>query len=268
MRGRFRIKKQTFLPGDLVRITVVDDAKSHGVIEEVMERKNELLRPHVANVDRAVITFALQNPKPDLLLLDRILIQVLDAKIQPLLCFNKADLVSEEERHSLIHPYQKAGFDVITVSANTGEGIQALRSAIHGNLIVMAGPSGAGKSSILNALNARFHLETGELSKKVERGKHTTRRVELLPLDDTTYIADTPGFSSLFLPEGIERPNLQRFYPEFAPFSEECPYLSCLHDKERDCGIKDAVEQGKIDRGRYERYCVFLEELKEREGKY
>lgn len=268
LRGRFRIKKQRFLPGDRVKFTVIDPDKGCGVIEELFPRQNELIRPPVANVDKVVITFALHNPKPDLLLLDRILIQVLQAGIEPLICFNKADLVTEGECDAILSPYVFAGYDVIAVSAYSRQGIDKLKLAIHGKLIVMAGPSGAGKSSILNAIDERFHLATGELSKKVERGKHTTRRVELLPLEKGTYLADTPGFSSLFLPDKIERSDLQKFYPEFAVFAQDCPYTSCLHDRERDCGVKNAVTQGSIDAGRYERYCLFLEELKEREGKY
>ena len=264
LRGRFRVKKQTFLPGDRVSITPLE--RSKGVIEAVLPRKNELLRPPIANVEQAVITFALKNPKPDLLLLDRILIQVLYAGIEPILCFNKQDLLSIAEADKLIAPYRAAGFQVIAVSADSGANLETLKSAIGGHLAVMAGPSGAGKSSLLNAIHTQLELETGELSRKVERGKHTTRRVELLKLAPQTYIADTPGFSSLYLPEEItEKADIIRYYPEFLPYAEECPFLSCLHWHERDCAVRDAVMRGELDSGRYERYTTFLTELKERE---
>ncbi|MEG0873891.1 MAG: ribosome small subunit-dependent GTPase A [Clostridiales bacterium] len=266
LRGRFRLTKQKFLPGDVVMFTEIEFPK--GVIEEVLPRKNQLVRPSIANVEQAVITFALTAPNPDFLLLDRILVQVLEKEITPIICFNKADLVSEEERIKLISPYEKSGFTVICVSAETGSGIEALKKQIEGHLVVLAGPSGVGKSSILNALNSEFHLETGELSKKVERGKHTTRKVELLPLDEITYIADTPGFSTLFLPDGIEKNTLVHYYPEIFEAAHNCPFKSCMHHKERDCAVKDGVEKGLIDKGRYERYCILFEELKEREGKY
>ena len=268
LRGKFRIQKQTFLPGDRVRFTAIDAAKMTGVIEEVLARRNELLRPPVANVDRAIITFAASNPKPDLLLLDRILLQVMASDICPVICFNKCDLTAKEEAEALSAPYQNAGFHTLLVSAETGEGLAALKAEISGHIIIMAGPSGVGKSSLLNGLDPGFHLETGELSKKVERGKHTTRKVELLPLENNTYIGDTPGFSNLVLPMGIDKENLIEYYPEFQSYREKCPYKSCLHYKERDCALKDAVEEGMLDRGRYERYCIFLAELTEREGKY
>lgn len=268
LRGKFRIKKQTFLPGDRVRFTVVDAEKAKGVIEEVYERKNSLLRPPVANVERVIITLAVANPKPDLVLLDRILLQVMDCQILPVICFNKCDLLSEEESEALVNPYRKAGFPVVLVSAKKEIGLESLREEMKGHLVVMAGPSGVGKSTLLNHLHPDFSLQTGELSKKVERGKHTTRKVELFPLGDGTYIADTPGFSNLFLPEALKKNTLIDYYPEFQEYRDLCPYKSCMHLKERDCAVKDGVENGSLDRGRYERYCIFLEELTEKEGNY
>ncbi|MDO4542283.1 MAG: ribosome small subunit-dependent GTPase A [Bacillota bacterium] len=266
LRGRFRLTKQKFLPGDRVKFTDIGYPK--GVIEEVLPRKNYLLRPAVANVEQGIITFALTNPKPDFLLLDRILIQMEAMDIQPVICFNKADLLSAEERREIIAPYERAGYTTVSVSAETGEGIEDLREIISGSLIVMAGPSGTGKSSILNALNSDFALETGELSKKVERGRHTTRRVELLILDENTFIADTPGFSSLYLPDDLDKYRLGEFFPEIAEKAAECPFRSCLHHREQECAVKSDVEAGNIDKGRYERYLTFLDELQEREEKY
>lgn len=266
LRGRFRLTKQKFLPGDRVKFSDLGYPK--GVIEEVLPRKNFLIRPAVANVEQGIVTFACSNPKPDFLLLDRILIQMEAVGIQPVICFNKSDLLPRSECEDLMAPYEKAGYSTIALSAETGEGIEKLRDIIKGHLIVMAGPSGVGKSSILNALNSGFALETGELSKKVERGRHTTRRVELLPLDDDTYIADTPGFSNLYLPDDIDKYSLQEFFPEIFAAGENCPFRSCLHSREQECAVKTKVEAGSIDSGRYERYLIFLEELQEREGKY
>lgn len=266
LRGRFRVKNQTFLPGDRVKITPLEQSK--GVIEDVSPRKNELVRPAIANVDQAIITFALKNPKPDLLLLDRILIQVQEAGIEPVICFNKADLLPEAEEAALVTAYAKAGFTTIAVSATTGQGIEQLKQAFRGHITVMAGPSGVGKSSIINAFEAGFSLETGELSKKVERGKHTTRRVELLKLEEGTYVADTPGFSNLYLPDEIKKADLIDYYPDFHAAATGCPFASCLHWKEQDCAVRDQVDTGHLDRGRYERYQQFMAELDEKEGKY
>lgn len=266
LRGRFRVKKQDFLPGDRVEFTKLEYPK--GVIENVLNRTNRLVRPAVANVETALITFAFMNPAPDYLLLDRILIQVMAQNIKPLICFNKRDLVDDKTAQAIMKPYRDAGFTVLDVSANQKKGIESLKEALSGKITILAGPSGVGKSSIINALDLGYDLETGRLSKKTDRGRHTTRRVELLSLAEDTYIADTPGFSSLNLPEEIKKEDLGRFYPEFKEAAAYCPFSGCLHLKERECEVKNDVADGLIDNGRYDRYCLFLEELRERERKY
>lgn len=266
LRGRFRVKKQDFLPGDRVEFTKLEYPK--GVIESVLDRTNRLVRPAVANVETALITFAFTNPEPDYLLLDRILIQVLAQNIKPVICFNKRDLVDDKTAEAVMKPYIAAGFTVLGISAGQKEGIDSVRAALAGKISILAGPSGVGKSSMINALDLGYDLETGGLSKKTDRGRHTTRKVELLSVAPDTYIADTPGFSSLNLPENITKEDLERFYPEFEEAAAYCPFTGCLHLKERECEVKNDVADGLIDRGRYERYCVFSEELKEREGKY
>lgn len=266
LRGRFRIKNQDFLAGDHVEFTKICYPK--GVIEKVYDRTNQLVRPAVANVEKALVTFAFANPQPDFLLLDRILIQVVFQGITPVICFNKRDLVDEENANAVMKPYLDAGFETVAVSAAEDEGIETLKDKISGRLVVLAGPSGVGKSSILNRIDSDFCLATGELSRKTERGRHTTRRVELLSLGHNTYIADTPGFSALYLPDELKKEDLAAFYPEFADAASYCPFASCLHDKERSCEVKNDVAEGIIDKGRYQRYCIFLNELKEREGKY
>lgn len=266
LRGRFRVKKQDFLPGDRVEFTKLEYPK--GVIENVLDRTNRLIRPSVANVETALITFAFKNPEPDFLLLDRILIQVLSQKITPVICFNKADLVDKETADKTVKPYQNAGFNVVAVSAAEKRGIEDLKSMLAGKISIFAGPSGVGKSSLINALGYGYDQKTDILSKKTERGRHTTRRVELLSLGNESYIADTPGFSALNLPEELTKENLTLYYPEFKEAEKYCPYGGCLHIKERDCEVKNDVRDGLIDAGRYERYCVFSEELKEREKRY
>ncbi|MBQ2764520.1 MAG: ribosome small subunit-dependent GTPase A [Firmicutes bacterium] len=266
LRGRFRIKKQDFLPGDRVEFTKLD--KEKGVIENVLDRANRLVRPAVANVETALITFAFTNPEPDFLLLDRILIQVMAQKIHPVICFNKNDLVDDETADLIMKPYKDAGFTVLSVSAKDENSIDDLKRELAGKISILAGPSGVGKSSLINALGLGYDLETGRLSKKTDRGRHTTRRVELLSIAEDTYIADTPGFSSLNLPDEIKKEDLPKFYPEFQEAASYCPFKGCLHLKERECEVRNDVEDGTLDKGRYERYCIFLEELKEREKKY
>lgn len=266
LRGRFRIKKQDFLPGDRVEFTKLD--KEKGVIENVLNRTNRLVRPAVANVETALITFAFTNPEPDFLLLDRILIQVMTQKIHPVICFNKNDLVDKETADSIMKPYKDAGFTVLSVSAKDENSIDDLKRELAGKISILAGPSGVGKSSLINALGLGYDLETGRLSKKTDRGRHTTRRVELLSIAEDTYIADTPGFSSLNLPDEIKKEDLPGFYPEFHEAASYCPFKGCLHLRERECEVRNDVEDGTLDKGRYDRYCVFLEELKEREKKY
>ncbi|MGI5873183.1 MAG: ribosome small subunit-dependent GTPase A [Bacillota bacterium] len=266
LRGRFRLKRQDFLPGDQVEFTKLEYPK--GVIENVKDRTNRLVRPAVANVRTALITFAVINPAPDYALLDRLLIQVMNEKIRPILCFNKCELLTESEAEAVFAPYREAGFTALAVSAEKGTGLDDLKRALSGSISVFAGPSGVGKSSLINALGLGFELRTGGLSKKTERGRHTTRRVELLPLGNDAYIVDTPGFSSLYLPEDLKKEELSSFYPEFADAASRCPFRGCLHWNERECEVKNSVADGLIDQGRYSRYCQFLEELKEREKKY
>ena len=165
-------------------------------------------------------------------------------------------------------PYRDAGFTVIEVSAKEEKGIDDLKKEMAGKISIFAGPSGVGKSSIINSFGLGYDLETGRLSKKTDRGRHTTRKVELLSVAEDTFIADTPGFSSLDLPEEIKKEDLPSFYPEFNEAASYCPFKGCLHLRERECEVRNDVEDGTLDRGRYERYCTFLEELKEREKKY
>ena len=269
LRGRFRVKEQDFLPGDRVRILPKEEDKA--TIEAVEPRRNALSRPAIANVDQALLVFALTSPKPDLNLLDRLLIQVTDAEIEPILVFTKLDkyeaaLTIGSEEPTITDVYRKIGYTVFEVSNETGQGIEEVGAKLKEKISVLAGPSGAGKSSLFNALSPGKKLKTGELSLKSKRGRHTTRHVELMVCAGGL-VADTPGFSSLFLPN-MKRAELAECFPEFAQRRRQCRFKSCIHDKEPNCAIKEALESGEISSSRYEHYLIFLQEVIEAERRY
>ncbi len=263
-RGRLKMSEQSLLVGDHVLFTIVENGS--GVIERVLPRKNTLSRPPVANVDQAILVFALANPEPDLKLLDRLLILCEVERIDILICLNKVDLASGQFASKLAGIYQGAGYEVIFTSAIKKMGIESLREKVKGKISVVAGPSGAGKSTILNALEPGMALKTGEISSKLKRGRHTTRHVELLPVAGG-FIADTPGFSNLYLPD-MKRTELGRYFPEISDLAGQCRFLDCLHFQEPDCAVKAAIDKGIISRCRYQNYVTFLAEVMARERIY
>ncbi|AET70129.1 ribosome small subunit-dependent GTPase A [Desulfosporosinus orientis DSM 765] len=271
LRGRFRIKDQEFLPGDRVTILPKEE-ENKGTIESVAPRRNELTRPPIANVDQAILVFAMTSPKPDLNLLDRLLIQAADSDIEPIIVFTKVDKYQETvlqgapNLYELTEDYRKIGYTVFEVSSKTGQGIPEIGDRLKNKISVLAGPSGAGKSSLVNALSPGKELKTGQISSKSKRGRHTTRHVELMVCSGGL-LADTPGFSSLLLPE-MKRAELADYFPEFADFLGGCRFNSCLHDKEPNCVIKAALEEGRISPVRYEHYLLYLKEVIEAERKY
>jgi ribosome biogenesis GTPase len=267
LRGKYRIRSQTFLPGDKVRISLLDEQKRQAVIEEVLPRKNELIRPNISNMDQAVVVLACKDPEPDWRLVDRLLVMIRANLAEPLICFNKADLVSTDEIAQMTKQYDKAGFPLLTVSTKKNWGLEALKKALAGKVSVFAGPSGVGKSSIMNMLEPGLRRKTGEISEKSARGRHTTRHVELLPLPYGAVVADTPGFSQVMLPQ-MKKEELAGYYREFDDYRSSCRFSSCLHRDEPQCAVKEAVEQGLINAGRYERYLVLLEEVKANERRY
>lgn len=264
MRGRLRREKQPVLVGD--RVSFVMRPENAGVIEQVLPRRTALVRPPVANVECALIVGAGRDPAPNALLFDRFLIQVASARVKPLLCFNKVDL-GPGEAAELISGYRLAGYTVLCTSAVTGAGIQELQEQLQTGISVLAGPSGVGKSSLLNALNPGWSLKTGAISRKLGRGRHTTRHVELLALPGGGLVADTPGFSSLYLPE-MTREELAGFYPEIARRQTSCRFTGCLHVSEPGCAVKEAVAAGEIAPWRYDNYCSLLQEVLIRERRY
>ncbi len=265
LRGKFRLTRQSVLAGDRVRVRQTGDKT--GVIEEVLPRATELDRPPVANVDQVILTFACAEPDPQTELLDRMLVQAEAAGLSPVICFNKVDLVNDETVEELTSPYQKAGYPVLVTSAVRGTGVEQFRQYLRGHISVFAGPSGSGKSSLLNAVHPGFRLKTGRVSKKIGRGRHTTRYTELLELEPGSLVVDTPGFSSLHLPE-MDKRRLDQMFPEFISHIDNCRFNGCLHRAEPGCAVKQAVEEGLISRERYAHYLVFLEELAVRERRY
>ncbi len=264
LRGVFRHRNIVPLVGDRVAISI--DARDQAVVEEVYPRRNSLIRPPVANVDRSVIVFAVRDPAPTLTLLDRFLIQSGTEEVMPVICFNKIDL-EEGRSPDFARVYTEAGYNVLLTSARAGTGIKELRRILSGGIAVFAGPSGAGKSSLLNAVQPGLSLKTGEVGHKLKRGRHTTRHVELLLMDGGGLVADTPGFSTLFLPE-MKREELVYFFPEMEKYNNGCRFRGCLHKAEPDCAVKKAVAQKEIDLGRYERYVDMLNEIIVRERSY
>lgn len=260
-KGIFRKEKLKPLVGDNVEIELVDESGLTGNVVEILPRKNALIRPAAANIDQALVIFAIVKPNPNYNLLDRFLITMERQNLPCVICFNKKDIADEAEKQELIDAYGSCGYQVLFVSGTMQQGIDEIRAYLEGKTTVVAGPSGVGKSTIINALYPEANMETGEISKKIERGKHTTRHAQLFALSDDTFIMDTPGFTSLSLGD-MEKEELQSFYPEFAQYEKNCRFGGCAHLSEPVCGVKDALEQGKISRVRYENYAVLYEELK------
>jgi ribosome biogenesis GTPase len=260
-KGIFRNQNVKPLVGDDVEIVILDEAEKKGNIEAILPRRNALIRPAVANIDQALIIFAAAKPQPNFNLLDRFLIMMEYQKVPVTICFNKCDLVTEEEMRRVAEIYQGCGYKVLYTSAKENLGIEELAGQLRGKTTAVAGPSGVGKSSLINCLSPEAAMETGDISKKIERGKHTTRHSEILPVAEGTYIMDTPGFSTLYIP-GFEKEDLQKFYPEFAPYEPYCRFQGCSHMVEPDCGVRDALAEGKISMLRYENYKLLYEELK------
>ena len=260
-KGGFRNQKIKPLVGDMVEFDVIDEAEKKGNIVSILPRLNALIRPSVANVAQAMIIFAIQEPEPNLGLLDRFLITMQQQDLKTIICFNKCDLTSEARKQELIEIYQGCGYEVLFISVEKRQGIDAVREKLKGMTTVLAGPSGVGKSSLMNQLNPQLEVQTGAVSEKIKRGRHTTRHSEIFYLGEDTYLMDTPGFTSLYVKD-VEADELKYYYSEFEPYEGKCRFNGCAHVHEPDCAVKTAVGEGIIHKLRYDSYINLYEELK------
>ena len=262
-KGVFRKEKLKPLVGDYVEIDILDDVQKKGNIVEILERKNELIRPAVANIDQALVVFAVTKPKPHFNLLDRFLIMMESKGIPVVLCFNKKDIATEPEIRELEEIYASCGYKIVFTSALEEENVDLVKELLKGKTTAIAGPSGVGKSSLINILQPAAQMETGSISEKIERGKHTTRHSELIWIEEGTYIMDTPGFSSLYTND-FEKEELKYYFTEFEPYEGTCRFQGCDHVHEPGCSVKQALEEGKIHEVRYKNYLEMYQELKDK----
>lgn len=260
-KGIFRKDNVKPLPGDFVEIAVLDEEKRLGNIERILPRQNVLIRPAVANVDQALVIFALASPEPNFNLLDRFLVMMEKQGIPSVILFNKKDLVPDKTIEEVRAWYAGSGYRTEFICAAQEEGVGLVRGLLKGKTTTVAGPSGVGKSSLINLLQQEQHMETGAVSEKIDRGRHTTRHTELLYVEEDTYILDTPGFSSLDL-IGVEKEELGGYFPEIRKREGSCRFVGCAHLSEPDCEVRKALADGEISRSRYENYRLFYEELK------
>ncbi len=258
-RGIFRKEGIRPTVGDDVEISVLDEKNMKGSLDVIFPRRNELIRPRVANVDQAVIVFAAKSPNMNLDLLDRFLVLAEEQELEIVLVINKIDRDKQKRYEEAAALYRAAGYPVVCTSAEKGIGIEELREVLRNKISVFAGPSGVGKSSLINSAFPGLSLHTGEISEKIQRGRHTTRHAELIQVSEQSYIVDSPGFTSLFL-NHIPAEKLQYYFREFAPYVHECYYNGCMHINEPDCAVKAQIGQA-IDSRRYERYKTLFEEL-------
>ena len=251
-KGIFRKDKIKPLVGDDVEIEVLNEEEKLGNIVKILPRRSELIRPAVANIDQALVIFAAREPKPNLSLLDRFLVIMEKQDVPVIICFNKQDLCDEEEVGRLKEIYEACGYPVVLASAKQGEGIEEIKSLLRGKTTTVAGPSGVGKSSLTNLLQNEVQMETGEISKKLGRGRHTTRHSQIIQIEEDTWLYDTPGFTSFYVEE-IEKEELRFYFREFFKYEGTCRFQGCTHTHEPGCMVKNALEEGKISKERYEK---------------
>ncbi len=259
-RGVFRKNKVTPFVGD--RVTVSLEKDGTGTIEEIFPRKNSLVRPPVANIDQLVIVVSICDPSPSTLVIDKIIAAAEDKGIEPVIVISKSDL---KDCRWLSDIYQTTGIPLLTISSATGGGVEEVEKLLKGKISAFTGNSGVGKSSLLNRIDSRFHLQTGEISRKLGRGRHTTRQVAFLKLGKNTYVADTPGFSSISVEryDLVKKENLQYCFREFEPYLNQCKFVSCSHTCEKGCAVLKAVEEGMISKSRHESYVAMYNEVKD-----
>lgn len=262
-KGIFRHKNVKPLVGDNVQLDVLSEEEMTGNITDICSRKNQLIRPAVANIDQTLVVFAAKSPLPNRNLLDRFLVMMESQEMESILCFNKMDLADDKDIYELKDTYEKAGYRVLLISVKENRSVEEVMELLKGKTTSLAGPSGVGKSSLLNYLVPDAVMETGDISRKIERGKHTTRHSEIFSLGQDTYLMDTPGFSSIYTCE-CEKEDLKMYFPEIYKYEGQCRFNGCVHVNEPDCAVKEAVSQACIGRSRYENYVTFYNEIKDR----
>lgn len=253
-RGKFKAGEISPVAGDLVEVDITDENKKVGVIEKILERKNYIKRPKMANLTQIILVVSMKLPKPDLLLLDKQLVYAEYMDIKPIICLNKIDLEDEEKIEYIYNLYSKIGYTVIKTDAKNNVGVDQIKKYLQNNITAFSGNSGVGKSTLINSILGKQIAEEGNISSKNKRGKNTTTQVLLYKIGENSYIADTPGFSTFDISE-IEKSDLAKYFIEFRPYLADCEYADCSHKKEENCGIKRAVQERKISKDRYERFC-------------
>lgn len=261
-RGKF--KKDDIIPvvGDIVEFEY--QTQTEGILNEIHERKNYIKRPKMSNITQIIFVLSMKMPKPDLLLLDKQLAFAEYNNIKSIICLNKIDLEKDEEIDNIYNIYKKIGYTVIKTNAKSGEGIKEVHKCLKNNVTAFSGNSGVGKSTLINNIFKDTLTIEGEISNKNKRGKNTTTSIKLYKIDNNSYIADTPGFSTFDIYE-IKSEDLCKYFVELAEYMQNCEFIGCTHIKEKNCGIKKAIQENKISKQRYETYCKLYNELKERE---
>lgn len=265
-KGKFKLENITPVVGDIVEFEITDEENRKAFITKIEKRKTYIKRPKLANITNLIFVISSIEPKPDLLMLDKQLAFAEFLNINCTIVLNKIDLDKKQEFEEIYKIYKDIGYKVIKTNAKEGQGIEELLNNLKGNINAFAGNSGVGKSTLINSIFNKEITEEGEISKRNKRGKNTTTDTKLYKIDKNTYIADTPGFSTFDISD-IESKDLDKYFREFKQYINNCEFIGCTHIKEENCGIKKAIEEGKISKGRYERYCKIYEELKEKENR-
>ena len=266
-RGKIKNIDLSPVAGDVVTIELQDKEEKVGVIEDIKERKNYIKRPKMANLSQIILVISMKMPKPDLLLLDKQLVYAEYMNIRPIICLNKIDLENEDRIDKIYELYKSIGYDVIKTNAKEGIGVKEIKKCLENNITAFSGNSGVGKSTLINCIMEKNITEEGNISHKNKKGKNTTTQVNLYKIKENSYIADTPGFSTFDVNE-IEKEELAKYFVEFRGYLNQCEYADCSHIKEERCGIKKGIEEGKISKERYDRYCQIYEELRNKKKVY